>query len=136
MGIVNRTLDASQQKMLAAQTLKSTVTAKSDLVVHMPHPASIVSAKLSAVGLSGSPTAQIAIKRFVAGAGETLIPVGAALALVATSTSGPQSYTFSTTSLQSGDAVVCTHAGTNSACEQVHVALVMQATQDIKTWNF
>lgn len=136
MGIVNRTLDASEQTFLAAETLVGTVTGRSEVAVHLPHPATAIRARISAVGLSGSPTAQLQIRRFVAGAGQTLIPLGAALALQAVSTSGPQAYTFSATALQAGDAVVVTHAGTNAACEQLHVALVMQATQDVKSWLF
>ena len=136
MGIVNRSKDSTEQYELRNMNLKNTVTAKSDAVVHMPFPGTIIRGRLSAVGLSGTPTAQLAIKRFVTGAGETLIPLGAALTLQAVSTSGPQAYTFSTTSLQAGDCIVCTHAGTNAATEQLNVALVIQATQDIRSWTF
>lgn len=136
MGIVNRTMDESEQQRLFYQTLKVTVTGKSDAVVHMPQGGTIIRGKLSGVGLSGTPTAQMAIKRFVVGAGETLIPIGAALTIQAVSTSGPQAYTFSTTTLQSGDTVVATHGGTNAGLEQLHVALVIQATQDIRSWTF
>lgn len=136
MGIVNRSMDSSEQQYLQNVNIRESVTGESDVLVHLPQAAEIQSAKLSAVTLSGSPTCQLQIKRFVTGAGQTLIPLGAALALVAASTSGPQSYTFSSTSLQSGDAIVATHAGTNAAVAQLNVALVLKATQDIKSWSF
>lgn len=136
MGIVNRSLDSTEQQSLVNVNIRETVTGESDNLAHMPQPVEIQSAKISAVTLSGSPTCQLQIRRFVAGAGETLIPLGAALALVAASTSGPQSYTFSSSSLQSGDVIAATHAGTNAAVAQLNVALVVKATQDIKSWSF
>lgn len=140
MAICNRDLDLSQQNYLAFQNLAPTVTAKSDAVIVMPQAGTIQSLKLGAVGLSGSPTAQVAIRRFVVGAGQTLIPLGPALALQAVGTSGLQSYSFSLATsaltLQAQDAVVVTHGGANAACEQLNVALVIQATQDIKSWTW
>ena len=136
MGIVNRSMDSTEQQYLENANIRETVTGESDTLVHLPQPAEVQSAQLGAVSLSGSPTCQLQIKRFVTGAGQTLIPLGAALALVVESTSGPQSYTFSSTSLQSGDRIVATHAGTNAAAAQLNVAIVLKATQDIKSWSF
>lgn len=138
MGIVNRTMDSSEQQYVAQDHINATTTGKSDSVFHFPNPALLSSAKLSGVGLSGSPTAQLQIRRFVTGAGQTLIPLGAALAIQAVSTSGPQSYTFSngaSTQVMAGDIVCVTHAGTNAGLEQLHVAIVCQATQDIRSWG-
>jgi hypothetical protein len=136
MAIVNRNKDVSEQLEVVRATAETTVTGKASLVGRMPYAATIVRGSLSAVGLSGSPTAQFAIRRFVTGAGETLIPLGAALALVATSTSGPQSYTFSATALIAGDMIAVSHAGTNAGVEQLGVAVVVQAIQSIKSWTF
>lgn len=136
MGIVNRSLDSTEQYQLYNTNIRETTTGESDVLVHLPYPVTAVSAKLNAVTLSGTPTCQLQIQRFVTGAGATLIPLGAALTMVAASTSGPQSYTFSSTALQAGDKIVATHAGTNAALAQLNIALVLQATQDIKSWDF
>lgn len=136
MGIVNRTNDASEQQWVAGQNLTVTVTGKSDAVVHMPQAGTIIRGYVAGVGLSGTPTAQMAIRRFVVGAGQTLIPIGGALTVIACSTSGPLAYTFSTTALTSGDTICVTHGGTNAGLEQLNVAIVIQSTQDIKTWTF
>lgn len=136
MGIINRTKDSSEQTFSVSYNVRPTATSTTDLVFQIPQAGTILAGQLSAVGLSGSPTAAMAIKRFVVGAGETLIPIGAALALVATSTSGPQSYTFSSTALQAGDVLSVTHAGSNAAVQQLNVAVAIQSTQDIKTWTF
>jgi hypothetical protein len=136
MGIVNRSKDSSEQQYAVDYTAKVTVTGKSDILGHMPHAVEIQSAKCSGVGLSGSPTAQLGIQRFVTGAGATLIPLGPAVTIVAVGTSGPQSFSFSSTAVQSGDKLVVTHAGTNAGLEQLNVCVVVKATQDIKTWSF
>lgn len=136
MGIQNRSLEDEQKKELHCSLIRGSATGESDIVFHAPHAMDIDSAKLSAVGLSGSPTAQLQIQRFVTGAGQTTIALGPAVTLVAVGTSGPQSFSFSSTALQAGDQIVATHAGTNAAVDQLAVAMVVEATQDIKSWDF
>lgn len=136
MGIVQRSLDDSHKQRDIFANVEDTVTAGAEQIYHVPHPMAIQSAKLCAEGLSGSPTATLQIQRFVTDAGETQIALGAALALVAVGTSGPQSYTFSTTVLQAGDQVRILHGGANSAVDQLSVALVVKGTQDILSWDY
>lgn len=136
MAIVNRALDATEQKKDVFVNIKGTVTATSDQVYHVPHAMEIQSAVACAEGLSGAPTSQLQIQRFVVGAGETQIPLGPALTLVAVGTSGPQSFTFSSTALQAGDQILCTQAGTNAAAAQLSIGLVVKALQDIKSWDY
>lgn len=136
MAIVNRSLDSSEQIKDVYVNIKGTAVSTSDQVYHAPHALEIQGARLAAEGISGSPTTQLQIQRFVTGAGETQIPLGAALALVAVGTSGPQSYVFSSTTLQAGDQVVATQAGAGSAAAQLSVALVVKAVQDIKSWDY
>lgn len=136
MGIQNRSLEDEQKKELHCSLIRETTTAESDIIFHAPHPMTVDSAKLSAVGLSGSPTAQLQIQRFVTGAGQTTIALGPAVSLVAVGTSGPQSFSFSSTALQAGDQIVATHAGANAAAAQLAIALVVEATEDIKSWDF
>ena len=136
MAIVNRSKDASEQKQDHFINLEDTVTATSDQIYHAPHEMQIQSAKLSAEGLSGSPSCQLQIQRFVVGAGETQIPLGPALVLQSVGTSGPQSFAFSATALQAGDQVVATHAVANTAADQLSIAMVVKALQDIKSWDY
>jgi hypothetical protein len=136
MAIVNRSKDVSEQQRDLSRNIEDTVTATSDQFYHCPHEMEIQSAKACAEGLSGSPTAQLQIQRFVTGAGETQIPLGPALSLVAVGTSGPQSFSFSSTSLQAGDQIVVTHAGANAAADQLQVSMVVKALQDIKSWSY
>lgn len=136
MGIVNRTLDSTEQTKDIFTNLEDTVTATSDQVYHAPHGMEIQGARICAEGLSGAPSMQLQIQRFVTGAGETQIPLGAALVMVAVGTSGPMTYTFSTTTLMAGDQVVATHAVANTGADQMSIALVVKATQDIKSWSY
>lgn len=139
MGIVNRTNDASEQKYAAEQTIVSTSTAVAYPIYTVPNAGNIVDAKCVAYGLSAAPTGQLRINRFLPGVGETLITVGGALTHVAYGTSGMQ--TFSLPALgstllvvQKGDVVQLLTAGTAAALASVEVSVVIQATQDIKSW--
>lgn len=136
MSIVNRSLDSSQQQFDVYYNEHDTVTSTSGQAYACPHAMQVQSAKLAAEGISGSPTAQLQIQRFVTGAGETQIPLGAALALQSVGTSGLQSYTFSSTALQAGDQLLVTHAGSNAACDQLAVSVVLKPLQDIKSWDY
>lgn len=136
MAFINRDKDVSEKNFIQSVNIKSTVTGKNDNVFNAPAPVSAIKAQIIAVGLSGAPTATISLRRFVAGAGETFIPLGAALTLQAVSTSGPQSYTFSTTAIQANDTLCVQHGASNAAAEQVMVSIVMQAAQDYRSWTF
>ena len=136
MAIVNRSLDESEQQRDIDKNIRETVTSESDQVYLCPHGLEIQSAKACAEGISGSPTAQLQIQRFVVGEGETQIALGPALTLQSVGTSGPQSFSFSSTALQAGDQIVVTHAGTNAACAQLGVSIVAKAVQDIKSWGY
>lgn len=135
MAIVNRSLDTSEQKYAAEMHMNGSVTGESDVVSHFPYPVSLSAAKAIAVGLSGAPTCQLQIARFVTGAGDTLIPLSSALTLVAVGTSGPQSFSVTSTALlQAGDRLVVTHAGTNAAVRQLNVCAVVQVLQDVRSF--
>lgn len=136
MGIINRSYEESEQQRDIFANVEDTVTSTQDQIYHCPHAMQIQSGKLCAEGLSGSPTAQLQIQRFVSGEGETQIALGAALDLQSVGTSGPQSYTFSSTALEAGDQIRVVHAGTNAAVDQLSIALVVKATQDIKSWDY
>ena len=140
MGIINRTMDLSEQKDLVQAEYGPTTTAKSYVVYRAPRACMITDAKATVVGMSGAPTSQLALQRFVVGAGLTTISIGGALTHTAIGTSGTQGYSLPATgssllSLQAGDFVVATAGGTNAGVEQLFVNLVIQNIQDIKAWT-
>jgi hypothetical protein len=137
MAIVNRDKDVSEQQASSFASLAETVTAEVHSIFQAPHACEINALQLSTNGVSASPTAAISIRRFVVGAGSTLIPQGPALALTAIGTSGPQAYAFSATpSMQAGDELVVTHGGAGSAVKRLQCSLVFKALQDIKSWDY
>lgn len=136
MGIVNRTLDDSQQQFQMSKSVNDTTTGADYYVGGIPHPATIQSAKCVAVGLSGTPTVTLQLERFVEGAGLTEIAVTSALTNVAVGTSGPQSFTLGSSflELQAGDRLKAVTGGANAALTHLEVDVVLKATQDIKSW--
>ncbi len=136
MGNINRSMDASEQNDAHFVNIKGTVTATSDQIYHAPQEMEIQSAMIANEGLSGTPTTQLQIQRFVTGAGETVIPLGPALAVIAVGTSGPKAFAFSSILLQAGDQVVATQAGTNAAVAQQSISLVVKGLQDIRSWDY
>ena len=140
MGIVNRTLDLSEQKKQMDVTINGTVTGKDYLVYRAPCPMVISDARTAGVGLSGTPTSTLKIQRFVTGAGLTTISVSGALTVTAIGTSGTLQYSLpaagsSLLNLQAGDYLVATSGGTNAALEQLYVNLVVYSLQDIRAWG-
>lgn len=139
MGIVNRTKDVSEQKEVVQKTFTATVTGKDYVVLNAPHALQLSEAKGIAVGMSGAPTATLKLQRFVVGAGLTTIAISGALTHTAIGTSGAQGFSMpaagsSLLNLQAGDVLVCTTGGTNAGLEQLNVAVIVKALQDIKTY--
>lgn len=136
MALVNRDKDSSEQKDVQPMNIQNSVTGEVGLVWHVPYPVVLSAAKAVVIGLSGAPTAALGIQRFIAGSGNTTIGIASALTLVAQSTSGPQSFSLSSTSLalQAGDVVQITHGASNAAAKQIMVSLVCQASQDVKSY--
>lgn len=138
MAIVNRDLDASEQKMVypfALNPLNVGVTAVAAIVTT---PGTLVGAQIQAQGLSGAAVVSCEILRFNAGAGVTGILLGATLALTSVGTSGPQSYTLpaagsSLVQVLSGDMIVFRNIPANTAAALFAGSVVIKATQDIKS---
>lgn len=137
MAIANRELDSSEQKVVIQAPLALVATGKEIPVYTVPRPMTLVSAYAAAIGLSGSPTGVLKVNRNTSG-GATLIAGGmTTLTLQAAGTSGPQACVLAASgssflSLAKGDVVSWTSGGANTAA-YVQVALVVQATQDIKS---
>ena len=140
MGIINRTMDASEQKELVTKTITSTTTGKDYVLYRAPRSVILSDAKAVVVGMSGAPTSTLKLQRFVVGAGLTTISVSGALTHTAIGTSGVQTFSLpaagsSLLAMQAGDFLVCTSGASNAAVEQLMVDLVVYAVQDIKTWG-
>jgi hypothetical protein len=135
--IVNRDLDASEQKSMLSGTIRSTVTGTSYTIAQVPFNAIVLGGFEASGGLSGTPTGHVVVNRFIAGAGETTI-----LGLFQTHTptafgvSGLQGLSLigaSTVLLLAGDKLVYRAAGTNAALAETTVSVVVKALQDVRT---
>lgn len=139
MGVTNRSLDVSEKNRIVQVNYGLTATAKVLNVAMIPYPCTLQAAVLAAKGLSGSPTYQLKVDRFIVGSGSTTIVGGATtLTAQAVGTSGIQSFVLAAAgssflSLQQGDVVTVTSAVANTAVDDLSIGLVIQAVQDIKS---
>lgn len=140
MGIINRTMDASEQKEAKTVTVLSPVNGSEVLLPPLERAMTLVDAKASLLGISGAPTVHLRGLRFIAGTGGSSFAIGSSFAVTAFGTSGYLSYSLpasgsSQLNLQKGDAIsVIFGGGTGAACTTATVELVLQNVQDIKTW--
>lgn len=141
MAIVNRDLDASQQKeALQFNQVADVATGVTMQCVQVPYPASLLGIQLAASGLSGTPTYSFGIGRFIVGSGYTFITGGATtITARAMGTSGPVAASLASAgssllALQAGDVLTLVSGGANAAVKQLNVAFVVQALQDIKSY--
>lgn len=139
MGIINRSLDLSEQQEQHTLNQAPTVTAGVYTVANIRRPMKLNSAEAKCLGLSGAPTSQLAIQRYIAAAGVTNITVGAALTHVDIGSIGVQTFSLpavgsSLLQLQDGDSLVVVAGGANSALNSLVVDVVLENLQDIKSW--
>ncbi len=144
MAIVNRALDNSQQERELSAVYGAFSTGASNATVDVPvgivpYPATLVAARASATGVSGSPTVALYIQRFIVGSGTTAYLGGfTTLALQAVGTSGAQSVVIAAAGstalgLLTGDVILGTFAGQDSAATGLALTVVIDAIQDIRT---
>jgi hypothetical protein len=139
MAITNRALDASEQRKTFTAGVGLVGTGSTTHCFVMPSAGTLEGVRMAAAGISGSPVAQVAVIRFIAGAGLTSIGgVATTLALQAVGTSGIQSVALAAAgstllNLMAGDVVAVGLTGANSAVATLTVAAVVKQTQDIKT---
>ncbi len=139
MAICNRDLDASEQKLEIVANYGAVATTLILPVGNVPWPCTIVGARVAAVGISNAPTGALKINRFIVGSGSTVYLGGfTTLTLQAVGTSGLQSVVIAAAgstalSLQAGDEITYTSAGSNSAVSSLSVSIVVQKTQEIVT---
>lgn len=139
MAIVNRDLDASEQRRSLTQNYGAVATGATVHVAFVPTAGTLEAVKVAVAGLSGSPTYDLRVLRFIAGAGVTSI-AGAATTLtgVAVGTSGVQSMVLAASgssflNLMAGDVLTLTAGAANTNVLQLSCGVVVKAIQDIKT---
>jgi len=139
MAIVNRELDASEQKEVFHFNSGGDVVTGATLTCAIaPYAGEVKAIRVAGVGLSGTPTVAFNILRFNAGAGDTAITGGATtLTITAVGTSGVQSMVLASSGstllqVQAGDRFAITSGAANSAVKGLCVTFVVQALQDIK----
>ncbi len=140
MGIINRTMDASEQKEAKVVTVLSPVNTQEVIVGPLERACTITDVKTTLLGISGAPTVFLRGLRFIAGTGGSSFAIGTSFAVTAFGTSGYMSYSLPAAgstllALQKGDAIaVIFGGGTGAACTSAAVEIVVQNVQDIKTW--
>lgn len=75
MAIVNRTKDATEQRLVFQANAGATATGVTGILCMVPSPGVIEAGQLAAFGLSGAPNVTIVLNRFIAGAGATAITI-------------------------------------------------------------
>lgn len=152
MAIVNRTLDPSEQKKVFEIVGAATGTGVTLNLGIVPYQANLIGGQVAAWGVSGSPTFQLQVQRFIAGTGYTSITVatGTSNIVAEFGTSGPGSFGTSLfgssglvcasvgstlMQLQANDLLVVQSGGSNSAVKGFALAVVIQPTVDVK-YNF
>lgn len=138
-GIVNRDLNPTQQ--VDNWDVQPPTTGVSLLLqlASVPYAGRLLQVTSGAFGLSGSPILGIQIQRFIAGSGNTTIPVNGSslLTVTAYSTSGLQTHSLPAASstlvqLLPNDQIQFVTSGANTAASY-SVNVITQCLQDFKT---
>ncbi len=136
MAIVNRDLDASQQRDIYNASLVGTITGQTYQLCVVPYPAQLVAVTQAVNGLSGSPNHSVWVQRFIPGTGLTSVNIGNSLVATTFGTSGVQGFSLPSAAsflLQANDVLLLSTAAANTASVSTTVTLVVKALQDIKT---
>lgn len=147
MAIVNRTLDASEQRKTMSMSANGSsgiviITGSTFVVGVVPYACTLDAGQLVAFGVSNSPTCALSVNRFIVGSGQTtyVIATGTSNLVPAFGTSGVGISAMilpaagsTLLNLLPNDVLQLTFAGTNAAATFLNVALVLKPIQDVKT---
>ena len=138
MAIVNRDKDSSEQQEVHFARVYGGIGASTTIgLFQAPHAGSVGVAQFAALTISATPSLRLAIRRFVVGEGQTIIPSGPAQAVIALGTSGPEAYVFSATiQLEAGDHLCLEQTAAGSAWNSVECSFVFKSLQDIKSFDY
>lgn len=139
MAIVNRALDASEQKKVIPFALPLLANGATNIMAHIPYPCTLKSIQMAAVGVSTAPTIAVVCNRFIVGTGFTAITLVSAqvypdfgVSGVLTSGLSLPADGSSLLGLLPNDVIQCVGAVSNSASALLTGGLVVQPIQDIK----
>lgn len=139
MPIINREKDVAEQRVEISENIGLLATGVTRCIFLAPYMCEVSISKMSAIGISGTPTAQLSINRFLAGVGVTNISGGfSAVTLQAFGTSGaltvPQLAAGSSNiQLLVGDQLLLVSGGTNAAAADFEIFAAIKCLQDIKS---
>ncbi len=140
MAIVNRSLDASEQRKTLKVTAVAIATGATGLIGIVPNACTLDGLQMAAFGISGSPTAVVHVHRFIVGTGFTSWAVSGIEPQFAYGTSGVNARGMSLLAsgstllnLLPNDCLMYLTAGSNAGCAFFSIAAVMKPLQDIKT---
>lgn len=143
MAVINRALDASEQrKIIAAKYVATELTnGLTNHIGFVPWPGVIDAGQIAVEGVSGAPAYVLGVARFIVGTGFTLIVVGSSQVPPALGTSGvmgsglslPASGSTLLNVLANDLLMLSTLGGTGAAATKVSVSVVVKPIQDIKT---
>jgi hypothetical protein len=149
MAIINRTLDASEQRKILSCSVNGSsgiaiITGSTAVLGIVPWPCTLDAGQIVAFGVSNAPTCALSVNRFIPGSGQTtyVIATGTSNLPPAFGTSGvgisgmilPASGS-TLLNLLANDVLQLTFAGTNAAATFLNVTLVLKPIQDQKV-NF
>lgn len=141
MGINNRELGNSQRREVYENEWSALANGSTVVMAVVPYPSSLDAVQIYAFGLSGAPTVQVIVNRFIPGTGFTAFNLGSTMSLVAFGTSGVLAATgFSLpqigstlTALLTNDVIMLqTGSSTNAAVTGLVGAAVIRPIQDSK----
>lgn len=141
MGIINRDKSNTERRETFEVNLLATATGVTGTVVSVPYPSSLDLIQVSAFGVSGAPTLQFFVNRFIPGTGATSFILGTTTAVVDYGTSGVISLTMGVslpqigstlTQLQTNDVLVFQTGAANTAVKGMVIAAVLRPLVDIK----
>lgn len=141
MAVINRTLDQSQQRFTMNAQAGAVATGVTGILGIVPTPCVLEAGQIAAFGLSGAPSYQLTVQRFIVGTGITAITIGGANVPPAFGTSGLAVSGVSLNAAGStlnnllpGDVIMYLSGVANTAVTGLAVSLVMRPIQDIKKW--
>jgi hypothetical protein len=139
MAVVNRTLDASEQKKVFSVAAGAVATGVTGILAVVPYASTLNAGAIQIFGISGAPNYSVVCNRFIAGAGVTAITVavGTSNIPLAYGTSGSWSMVLPAAGstllqLQANDVLMYQSGVANSAVTGLNMAIVLQPIQDIK----
>jgi hypothetical protein len=140
MPLVNRDKDIPEQRDVVSISQNAVATGVTLALWTAPYAAEISVVALDASGISGTPTGQLSINRFVVGSGVTNLGTGGFSVVTLTSfgTSGAQivpqnSSGNSLIQLAKGDQLQYLSGAANSSCYNLNITMAIKCLQDIKS---